>query len=260
MWAMIEKFRRRSCGTPRAVPAGGVRVTSAESSRGASPADRAATIERMPDDAGLPPDLVAGYRRFREDRDAADAERYRHLAEMGQRPRTLVVACSDSRSAPEAVFDAGPGELFVVRNVAALVPVFAPDATAHGVSAALEYGVLALGVESIVVMGHGRCGGIAAALDEARPLSATDFVGTWIAGLRELAAEVHDGRAERPADRRLALEHRSVERSIEHLRTFPWIAGREAAGAVALNGAWFDIALGELHALGPRGWAPVAPG
>ena len=210
----------------------------------------------------LPQDLVAGYRRFRAGRYAADAERYRHLAEAGQQPRTLVVACSDSRSAPEAVFDAGPGELFVVRNVAALVPVFAPDATAHGVSAALEYGVLALGVEAIVVMGHGRCGGIAAALDEARPLSSTDFVGTWIAGLRELAAEVDagdvpDGRS--PEDRRLALEHRSVERSIDHLRTFPWIRHREAEGRLALEGAWFDIAQGELHALGPEGWAPVVP-
>src|SRR5690242_1783461 len=147
-------------------------------------------MRAMTDAVGLPPDLRDGYGRFRAGRYAADADRYRQLAESGQRPHTLVVACSDSRSAPEAIFDAGPGELFVVRNVAGLVPVFLPDARAHGVSAALEYGVLALGVDSIVVMGHGRCGGIAAALDEARPLSATDFVGTWIAGLRELAGEI----------------------------------------------------------------------
>jgi carbonic anhydrase len=213
----------------------------------------------MADRHGLPDALIAGYRHFRADRYPSDAERYRHLAEAGQRPRTLVVACSDSRSAPEAVFDAGPGELFVVRNVAALVPVFAPDATAHGVSAALEYGVLALEVSSIVVMGHGRCGGISAALADARPLSETDFIGTRTADLRELAVSLEPagGGSEVTPERRLALEHASVERSIDHLRTFPWIARREADGLLALHGAWFDIALGELHQLGPAGWQPV---
>lgn len=207
----------------------------------------------------LPSDISDGYRRFRAGRYRADADRYRQLADEGQRPQTLVVACSDSRSAPEAVFDAGPGELFVVRNVAALVPVFAPDAAAHGVSAALEFGVLALDVASIVVMGHGRCGGIAAALADARPLSETDFIGRWTADLRALAATI--GAADvTVADRRLALEHASVEHSIERLRTFPWIARREAAGLLALHGAWFDISLGELHELGPAGWAPVAQG
>jgi carbonic anhydrase len=212
----------------------------------------------MANRSALPEQLVAGYHRFRAGRYADDAERYRHLAEAGQRPRTLVVACSDSRSAPEAVFDAGPGELFVVRNVAALVPVFAPDATAHGVSAALEYGVLALEVEAVVVMGHGRCGGIAAVLDAAKPLSSTDFIGTWTADLRALAASMAIPRSATPEARRLALEHRSVERSIEHLRTFPWIARREAQGTLQLHGAWFDIALGELHELGSRGWRPLA--
>ena len=207
----------------------------------------------------LPSDISDGYRRFRAGRYRADADRYRQLADEGQRPQTLVVACSDSRSAPEAVFDAGPGELFVVRNVAALVPVFAPDAAAHGVSAALEFGVLALDVASIVVMGHGRCGGIAAALADPRPLSETDFIGRWTADLRVLAATI--GAADvTVADRRLALEHASVEHSIERLRTFPWIAHREAAGLLALHGAWFDISLGELHELGPAGWAPVALG
>jgi carbonic anhydrase len=212
----------------------------------------------MADGTRLPDRLVEGYHRFREGRYAGDADRYRQLAEVGQRPRTLLVACSDSRSAPEVVFDAGPGELFVVRNVAALVPVFAPDATAHGVSAALEYGVLALEVEAIVVMGHGRCGGIAAALDAAKPLSTTDFIGTWTADLRSLAAALDIPRSATPAARRLALEHRSVEHSIEHLRTFPWVRQREGEGRLVLHGAWFDIALGELHELGPRGWRRVA--
>ena len=107
--------------------------------------------------------------------------------DSGQRPPTMVVACVDSRSGPEAVFDAGPGELFIVRNVAALVPVYTPDNRFGSVSAALEYAVLGLGIGAIVVMGHGRCGGVEAALDTGKPLSSTDFMGAWIAGLRDLA-------------------------------------------------------------------------
>lgn len=211
----------------------------------------------MSDPGRLPNDLIDGYRRFRRERYPSEADRYRELAEVGQRPRTLVVACSDSRSAPETVFDAGPGELFVVRNVAALVPAYAPDATSHGVSAALEFAVLALEVEAIVVMGHGRCGGIAAALQLGDPLSATDFIGTWVAGLRRLAGEPAIAGADGPDAARFALERRSVERSIEQLRTFPWIADREAEGRLGLHGAWFDVGLGELHAFSGEGWTTV---
>src|SRR5262249_41647433 len=158
------------------------------------------------------------------------------------------------------IFDAGPGELFVIRNVAGLVPMFAPDARAHGVSAALEYGVLALDVDAILVMGHGRCGGIAAVLDEARPLTSTDFVGAWPSDRRTLAATIDLPADATPESRRLALEQRSVERSIDRLRTFPWIRQREVAGSIALHGAWFDIALGELHAYGRGGWQRVDVG
>jgi carbonic anhydrase len=170
----------------------------------------------------------------------------------------MIVACSDSRSAPETIFDAGPGELFVVRNVAGLVPVYAPDKRAHAASAALEYAVLALDVRSIVVMGHGRCGGIAAALEESSPLSATDFIGTWVAGVRDLAAELPPAEARDPVRRRLALELRSIEQSIANLRTFPWIRTREESGRLHLHGAWFEIAEGELHALTANGWARVS--
>jgi carbonic anhydrase len=212
----------------------------------------------MAPSAALPQPLRDGYARFRAGRYVTDSQRYRELAVAGQRPTTLLVACSDSRSAPEAVFDAGPGELFVVRNVAGLVPVYAPDAAAHAASAALEYGVLALEVGSIVVMGHGRCGGIAAALDGAAPLSTTDFLGAWVAGLRELAEDPEVAGVTDPAARRLALEHRSVERSLEHLRTFPWVRAREDAGELQLHGAWFDIGLGELHELVDGSWRQVA--
>ena len=208
-------------------------------------------------DPALPTDLTAGYRRFRATRYAIEHERWRQLADEGQRPPTMVVACSDSRSAPEAVFDARPGGLFVVRNVAALVPPYAPHRRSHAASAALEFAVLALGVQSVVVMGHGRCGGIRAALEEAQPLTATDFIGTWVAGVRDLAAELGPGVASGLAERLRALEHRSVEQSIANLRTFPWVSSREAAGTLTLHGAWFDIALGELHALTPAGWTPV---
>jgi carbonic anhydrase len=204
----------------------------------------------------LPEPLEAGYRRFRATSYLAEHDRWRRLGEEGQRPGTMVIACSDSRSGPETVFDAGPGELFVVRNVAGLVPAYAPDAGSHAASSALEFAVLALGVRSIVVMGHGRCGGISAAIHGEPMLSETDFLGTWVAGLRELAEDLRDTGLEDPALQR-ELEHRSVERSIGHLRTFPWIAAREAAGSLGLHGAWFDISLGELHGLAPAGWTPL---
>jgi carbonic anhydrase len=167
----------------------------------------------------------------------------------------MVIACSDSRSAPETVFDAGPGELFVVRNVAALVPGYAPDGAAHAASAALEFAVLALEVSSIVVLGHGRCGGILAAQAVGSALTETDFIGTWVASIRELRPAA--GAGGDPAATRLALERASIERSLGNLRTFPWIQSRETTGALTLIGAWFDISLGELWALEPAGWARV---
>jgi carbonic anhydrase len=205
----------------------------------------------------LPDDLLDGYRRFRAERYPVEAERYRRLGDDGQAPGTMVVACSDSRSGPETVFDAGPGELFVVRNVAALVPVYAPDTRSHAASAALEFAVLALGVRTILVMGHGRCGGVAAAFNDAAPLTATDFIGTWVGGLHDLAALLEPDEAADPVRRRTRLEHLTVERSLVSLRTFPWVHSREAVGTLALRGAWFDIALGELHAFGDGGWERV---
>jgi carbonic anhydrase len=209
------------------------------------------------DGPSLPGHLEAGYRRFRASRYAADRERYRALGADGQKPPTMVIACSDSRSAPEAVFDADPGELFVLRNVAALVPIYEPDQHAHAASAALEFAVLALGVTAIVVMGHGRCGGIQAAVDMRAPLSETDFMGAWVAGLAELAGEAEPSQSGDPGAELRSLEHRSIERSIANLRTFPWIASREAAGRLRLSGTWFDIGLGELHVLTDAGWRPL---
>ena len=200
--------------------------------------------------------LSSGYRRFRAGRYNGERVRYEELAREGQRPHTMIVACSDSRSAPETIFDAGPGELYVVRNVAALVPRYAPDAKSHGASAALEFGVLGLEVEEIVVMGHGRCGGVAAALSSASQLAASDFIGAWVADLTALEERTPASPSGGAEERQRLIEHLSVQQSLEHLRTFPWIAERERAGRLALHGAWFDIALGELHALVDDGWQP----
>ncbi|HEX5827090.1 MAG TPA: carbonic anhydrase [Candidatus Limnocylindrales bacterium] len=211
----------------------------------------------MPNPAPLPADLLDGFRRFRAGRYVVERERYDRLIESGQHPRTMLVACSDSRSGPETVFDALPGELFVVRNVGGLVPVYAPDNRNHAASAALEYAVLALGVRHIVVMGHGRCGGVSAALDDPAPLTSTDFIGSWIQALRDIADEIDPADAADPVRAHRALERRSVEQSLVNLRTFPWIRSRERAGTLSMAGCWFDIGLGELHELTHDGWRSV---
>lgn len=198
----------------------------------------------------LPDHLLEGYAAFRSGRYQTENERYRHLAETGQRPGVMIIACCDSRAAPELIFDASPGELFVVRNVANLVPPYAPDGEYHGTSAALEFGIMGLGVEHIVVMGHGRCGGIAAALkDGGTPLSPGDFIGKWISLLEKPVAECRCEEIADGAERQHRLEHLSIANSLANLRTFPCVSSLEGKGRLKLHGAWFDIALGELHVL-----------
>lgn len=195
----------------------------------------------------FPERLRNGYAAFRGGRLAADRARYARLAERGQRPEIMIIACCDSRSAPETIFDAAPGELFVCRNVANLVPPFDADGNWHGTSAALEFGIKRIKVRHLVIMGHGRCGGIAASLDPGS-LDGTDFIGHWIRLLAPARALIADDPME-AADRQRALEFTSIRQSIANLRTFPWIAAAEAAGTIALHGAWFDISTGELHVL-----------
>ena len=194
-----------------------------------------------------PPDpLLSGYRRFREHSWPEAKAEYEALAADGQRPHTLVVACSDSRADPALIFDAAPGQLFVVRNVANLVPPYAPDGRLHGVSSALEVGVKVLGVSRIVVMGHAHCGGVAA-MRTGAPDSVQDFVAPWIAQgtpvVRRIAEAVEPDQVER------ASEEAVVRLSLENLRTFPWIAEREASGALTLTGLHFGIADGILRVL-----------
>ncbi len=200
----------------------------------------------------LPDDLIDGYRRFRGGRLEAERARYRELAETGQRPKTMIIGCCDSRAAPETIFDCGPGELFVVRNVANLVPPFAPDGEFHGTSAALEFAVQALRVENIVVLGHARCGGIQAALEPGGvSLSPGDFIGKWIT-LTEPAAKALDRlppEAWQDDGRQTALERLSIRSSIENLQTFPFISDLVNSGDLAVHGAWFNISTGELWTL-----------
>lgn len=197
--------------------------------------------------AHLPEHLLSGYRSFMAGRYQAQRDQYRALAREGQAPQTMVIACCDSRAAPEVIFDSAPGELFVVRNVANLVPPYEPDGEFHATSAALEFAVQSLKVKNIVVMGHGRCGGIRAALDSnGSPLSPGDFIGKWMS-LVAPAAEAVAGNAMMTAgERQTALERISIRYSIANLRTFPFVRILEEKGRLQLHGAWFDISTGEL--------------
>lgn len=197
-------------------------------------------------------ELVEGYRRFRERGWQLQRERWDELAE-GQSPKVMVIACSDSRVEPSQIFDTNPGEIFVVRNVAALVPPFETTPGRHGVSAALEFAVQFLKVEEIVVMGHGLCGGCHAALH--RSMAGTEpghggFIADWIAMLDDASAEVraaHQDIDNREAGR--AMEMAAVRVSIANLRTFPCIQEKERRGRLKLRGAFFAISDGVLHVM-----------
>jgi carbonic anhydrase len=195
----------------------------------------------------LPERLLDGYRSFISGRFAGESGRYRELALAGQTPEIMIIACCDSRAAPETIFDAGPGELFVVRNVANLVPPYQPTSDFHGTSAALEFAVQSLKVKHIVIMGHGRCGGIRAALSpQDQPLSPGDFIGKWMSMLRPAAAIVAANALMTDAERQTALERISIRFSLANLRTFPCVDILERKGKLTLHGAWFDISTGEL--------------
>lgn len=198
----------------------------------------------------FPERLLEGYNNFITTLFSDERQRYRELAATGQHPDVLVIACCDSRAAPEMIFDTRPGEIFVMRNVANQVPPFQPDGEYHATSAALEYAVQALKVHHIVVLGHGRCGGIKAALDmESEPLSSDDFIGRWMGLLRPAVEAVSANALMTQHERQIALERISLRYSIANLRTFPWVHAREQAGELHLHAAWFDISSGELWVL-----------
>ena len=195
--------------------------------------------------------MIDGYRRFRVTDWKAEHQRWAELAE-GQSPKVMVLACSDSRVEPAVIFDAKPGEMFVVRNIAALAPPYETTPGRHGVSAALEFAVTQLEVEEIVVMGHGLCGGCAAALTGQfadAPPGEGHFIASWISvldGARDQVLREH-----KDLDRKafVDMEQRAVKVSLANLRTFPWIAEREADGRLSLHGSHFSIADGKLYML-----------
>ena len=203
----------------------------------------------------LPPRLTEGYEAFRSGRFPQERQRFEDMARDGQSPETMIIACCDSRVSPEVIFDARPGELFVVRNVANLVPPFAPDNGLHGVSAALEFAVQALRVKHIVVMGHARCGGVHAYVGRLHNpkvndvLSTGDFIGKWMTLIAPAAESLPAKASESDHDYAERLVRVSIRNSIENLLTFPCINILHGRGKLQLHGAVFDVTTGLLETL-----------
>jgi len=193
--------------------------------------------------------LLDGYRRFRQTGWTPNRERWERLRE-GQQPEVMIIACSDSRVDPSQIFDVDPGEIFVVRNVAALVPPFETTPGHHGVSAALEFAVQVLKVKEVVVMGHGMCGGCKAALTQelhGNEPGEGGFVANWISLFDEARGPVADefGTEGRPAERQM--EQAAVKVSLDNLMTFPCVRRKVKNGELTLRGAYFAISDGILH-------------
>ncbi len=226
-----------------------------------------AALEDISDDLArtlLPARLVEGYEVFLAGRFRREQDRYGELAKTGQRPKVLLIGCCNSRVSPEVIFDADPGEIFVVRNVANLVPPYMPNNDLHGTSASLEFAVVHLEVEHIVVMGHASCGGVRAYVEAAAdprpsPPLPGDFIGHWMSLIKPAAERIGppteslDLYAER-------LAKASIIHTLANLRSFPYVRELEASGKLALHGAYFGVADGRLLALDERSgeFLPVA--
>jgi carbonic anhydrase len=192
--------------------------------------------------------LKIGYRAFRNSGWKPQRDKWAKLAQ-GQSPKVMIIACSDSRVDPATIFNVAPGEVFVVRNVANLVPPYKQSAGRNGVCAAIEFAVTQLEVETILVMGHGQCGGIAASLSQKFMHSQAGeggFIAQWLnmlQGVRDSVVQVHGEQAT------TELEHEAIKMSLANLRSFPFVQTREQAGSLALFGGWFAIDSGQLHLL-----------
>lgn len=201
--------------------------------------------------SSFPETLTDRYRRFRHRHFVPNADHYEELATYGQNPETMIVSCSDSRVDPETIFSAMPGELFIVRNVANLVPPYEVSGKYHGVSAAMEFAVLNLRVKNMIVMGHSGCGGVKAALDQSAAIQ-TDahFISKWMSMLDDARLAVlsaHQGSSQ--STKQEALEKEAIKQSINNLRTFPFVKEQEEKGRLALHGTHFDIKTGTLTVL-----------
>jgi carbonic anhydrase len=194
--------------------------------------------------------LTDRYRRFKHRHFEPNIEQYEELAAYGQAPDVMIVSCCDSRVDPETIFSAMPGELFVMRNVANLIPPYETSGTYHGVSAAIEFAVLNLRIKHLVIMGHSGCGGVKAALDRAARETEGQFITKWMSMLDSARLAVlssHQGSSRKEME--AALEHEGIKTSLKNLRSFPFLAELESNGRLALHGAYFDIATGQLSAL-----------
>ena len=190
--------------------------------------------------------LAQGYRTFQQNYFVEHRKLFEELRD-GQSPKAMLVSCCDSRVEPALILDAGPGDLFVARNIANLIPPYQPDANLHGTSAAVEFAIRQLEVPHVIIMGHGRCGGIHAALNpKSAAMAQSDFLGNWMRLLEPVSAQVSTYDWMTETEKRTALERISIRHSIANLRTFPFIKQAEDAGRLTLHGAWFDISNGEL--------------
>ncbi|WP_262298761.1 carbonic anhydrase [Microvirga sesbaniae] len=200
----------------------------------------------------FPQRLTEGYRAFLDERFPREKNRFETLAEKGQAPEVMVIGCCDSRVSPEVIFDASPGELFVVRNVANLVPPFETGGDYHGTSAALEFAVQALRVKHIVVLGHARCGGIRAFADETAPLSPGDFIGRWMNLIKPAGERIGPRGDVDFSDYLTRLELAAIENSLNNLMTFPCVRILVERGKLQLHGAFFGVASGVLMVRDPE--------
>ena len=204
-----------------------------------------------PPATNFPQRLIDGYSAFAKGRLPREQDRYRELAETGQKPEIMVIGCCDSRVSPEVIFDAGPGELFVVRNVANLVPPYTPDGAQRAVSAALEFAVQALHVKHIVVLAHAQCGGIRAYAEEAAPLSPGDFIGRWMALIAPAAKKLGPRGDRSFTEYVTALEQQAALTTLDNLMTFPCVNILVERGRLSLHAAYFGVATGDLSVYNP---------
>jgi carbonic anhydrase len=198
----------------------------------------------------FPKELEDGYRLWREARLPRENGRLAQLAALGQTPQALIIGCCDSRVSPETLFSSGPGELFVLRNVASVVPPYKPDGRHHGTSAAIEFAIVGLSVPHVVVMGHSQCGGIRAHLEAPDSKTRGDFIGAWMDLIKD-AKEEALAREANLKDKALvtAVEEAAIRLSVRNLRTFPEVARREKEGLLTIHGAHLNISNGDLKIL-----------
>ncbi len=197
---------------------------------------------------GLPKSLIEGHRRFLRDKHTPERGRYAQLAELGQTPTAMVIACCDARADVSTIFDAEPGELFILRNVANLVPPYEPEGKYHGTSAGIEFAVQGLKVPHLLVLGHSRCGGVAAYRQRVRGQGRPARLHRELAHAARQSQESAENEVFEFGEE-TAFELAAIRSSLANLRTFPFVKDQERKGLLALHGLHFDIASGALLAL-----------